>query len=503
MLKNIKIETQIIAWAIFNSILFTLLFAYLFFVYETDVMKPIDAVSFDLALIALAVILFIIMVSTNYLIKSVATPINVLEDTIKKAAKGDMQVRVNIEDHATLSDIGSSINELLDDRDAIWSNYNAVSSSDTKDENEALNDSIITLLETVAQMAHKDLTIRAKVSEDVTGPIADAINLLISEISDVLSQVVEIAEETAEISNMVKSESDRVMVLENNEKNEIEQTIEELKSVSEMINKIHQLTETSNTTAETTVKTTTTAMSTVKDTVSSINLVGETTRETEKRVKRLGERSQEIGVAVNLVNNISERTHVLALNASMQAALAGEAGRGFAIVADEVQRLAEGSREATAEIGMLVNNIQTEIANTVHIINALADQMSNINDLSEKVGEDIQKTELTTTNLAHIIKKIAQQASEQSIMSNQLLERARLIHDGIHDTEQHLKTQTTHTHSLLEKILSMVASISVFTLEKDDGLETDITKPADMEEDMDMIIDMSDVADENMLDLSP
>jgi methyl-accepting chemotaxis protein len=144
------------------------------------------------------------------------------------------------------------------------------------------------------------------------------------------------------------------------ERSDVERAGENLANASKVMTQVAELAAASNRAAEQATSSTVTALGSVNETVKGMEGIRESIAEAEKRIKRLGERSQEITGIVNLINTIAERTHVLALNASMQAAAAGDAGRGFAVVAEEVQRLAESSRQATQQIAQLVNNIQIE-----------------------------------------------------------------------------------------------------------------------------------------------
>jgi methyl-accepting chemotaxis protein len=188
------------------------------------------------------------------------------------------------------------------------------------------------------------------VSEDVTGPVADALNLLSSETAKVLNRVIIGANQVSEVSKQVKIHSDNVINVAREEKREVEKTVTELNIASDVMIDIAKLAASCNEAAEKAIQNTDKAQETVLSTVNGITSIRDIIRETEKRIKRLGERSQEIGSVVTIINGIAERTHILALNASMHAASAGEAGRGFAVVANEVQRLAENAREATSII---------------------------------------------------------------------------------------------------------------------------------------------------------
>ena len=208
------------------------------------------------------------------------------------------------------------------------------------------------------------------------------------------------------------------------------------------------------------------AQETVLDTVQGITAIRDTIRETEKRIKRLGERSQEIGGVVNLINNIAERTHILALNASMHAASAGEAGRGFAVVANEVQRLAENSREATSKIAALVNNIQVETADTVITMNEAIGQVVKGTDLAQQAGNEMRENRETTAELVSLVQRIAADSTNQVKTTQRLRERAQQIQKSTEQTYHNLQEQGEQTEHLVDLSSKLVESVSVFTLPK-------------------------------------
>ncbi|MBL1142314.1 MAG: methyl-accepting chemotaxis protein [Proteobacteria bacterium] len=435
----------------YTCIIVTLYFA----ISNTDKMEVVTEIM-NKGLFSFFFLLVITIVGSIYYVNKLYKPIERLKNTIKKISDGDLDARIGLKSGDEFQDISTSIDTMLNERVSVL--------TDIEDDNEQLNDSVVALLETVAQLAQKNLTIKAKVNEDITGPLADALNLMTSETTAVLNEVTRISGDVAETSNLVKTQSDNVLLLANKEQNEVENAAIELKSAAEAMNRIARLAEQSNAAAEGAIRTTITAMSTVSDTVESINNIRDTIHETEKRIKRLGERSQEIGTAVNLINNISERTHILALNASMHAASAGEAGRGFAVVADEVQRLAENAREATSQIGTLVNNIQIETVNTVNTMNELITQVVGGSQLAEAAGQQMEETQSTTAELVSMVQKIAENATTQAENSNKLRERTDIIRDSVRKTGAHLQDQTNHTDELVEQAMLLVAAVGVFKL---------------------------------------
>jgi len=395
-----------------------------------------------------------LMSVTTY--RAITNPLNQMMETVQQVGQGDYAARTRLSGSDELSELGQAFDQMLDER------VNTL--VETEQENERLNDSIISLLQAVSQLSQRDLTVKVPVTEDMTGPVADALNLLTNETATVLQEVTRISEQVATASDKVKTQSDTVIAVAENERQAVEQSTADLAAASETMKQIAQLAQECNAAAETTIKTTQAALHTVTSTVSGINNTRDTIRETEKRIKRLGERSQEISGVVNLINTIAERTHILALNASMHAASAGEAGRGFAVVADEVQRLAENAREATSQIATLVSNIQIETADTVNAMNAAISQVVDGSRLAEQAGEQMQHTQETTTELVTTVQQIASRSQEQARVSNELVSRAQQIQTSTQQTGQQLQEQTVQTTNLVEYARNLLNSVRVFRL---------------------------------------
>jgi methyl-accepting chemotaxis protein len=393
---------------------------------------------------------------TLYIILSITKPVNHLVDVIQKMAGGDNTARANPETSDELGMLGRQIDRMIDQQELV--------SASIQNENETLNGSIINLLQAVAKLSQKDLTTKIPVSEDVTGLVADALNLFADETAKVLNKVVQLAGDVAQISQKVKNQSDSVIIVATEEKYEVEQSNTELNNASEAMLGVAQLAVSCNEAAEKAIKNTDKAQGTVLDTVQGITAIRDTIRETEKRIKRLGERSQEIGGVVNLINNIAERTHILALNASMHAASAGEAGRGFAVVANEVQRLAENSREATSKIAALVNNIQVETADTVITMNEAIGQVVKGTDLAQQAGSEMRATRETTADLVQLVRRIAADSNAQVLTTQRLQERALQISKSTEETYDQLQEQGLQTEQLVGLSNDLVQSVSVFTL---------------------------------------
>jgi methyl-accepting chemotaxis protein len=383
-------------------------------------------------------------------------PLGHLRQVVHRLAEGDDDARAKLDTKDEVGELGTAFDRMMDER---VTTQNAI-----KRENEQLNASVLGLLQAVAQLSRKDLTVKVPVTEDVTGAVADALNLLTSETGKVLLEVSNISAEVTAASLKVKQQSDNVMAVAQVEREEVAQTADSLAAASASMNQIAELARVCNDAADNAIKTTQRALQTVTSTVGGINSTRDIIRETEKRIKRLGERSQEISGVVNLINTIAERTHILALNASMHAASAGEAGRGFAVVADEVQRLAESARQATAQIATLVNNIQVETADTVNTMNSAITQVVEGSRLAEQAGEQMQNTQASTAELVSLVQKIAATSEEQARVSSGLLDRASEIRKSTEQTSQQLEEQGQYTNNLVEYARSLLSTVRVFKL---------------------------------------
>ncbi len=407
--------------------------------------------------VGLLLIIALIMIAAFLAVsKSITSPLQYFQNSIKKITEGDLTLRLNRTNPDELGDLGRSFDELLDEKAAML--------AAAEDENERLNNSIINLIRALDKIADKDFSVSIPVSEDIIGTVAASLNTLTDETSTILKHVTNVSGQVVVISNKVNNTSDQVIGVAAEERKKIQHAVKALDESSVEMNRIAEEASKANDIAEETIQSAKRAMSTVQDSVTGINAIRETISETEKRIKRLGERSQEISGIVSLINNIAERTHILALNASMHAASAGEAGRGFAVVADEVQRLAENAKQSTEEISLLVNNIRTETFDTVNAMNEVISQVAEGTKLAEQAGVAMGETENTTTSLVSLVKQIANSATQQAESSNTIRDNANSIEQSSLLTEKSLMEQKQSTEQLAEFSQALSESISVFKL---------------------------------------
>ena len=373
-------------------------------------------------------------------------------EAMKSAKAGDFEVRLDVSNSYEIGMLATDVNELLEER------------KQTEDKRKDEYAAILTLLQGVDKFSQRDLTMRLEVKEDITAPLADSLNLMADETAKVLNGVVDIANHVAQSAQQVKTQSDTVIEVASDEQRQVEQTAVQLAEASEAMFAITRLAKECNEFADRAIRATENSQQSVLNTIQGITGIRSTIRETEKRIKRLGERSQDISGIVSLINSIAERTHILALNASIYAASAGETGRGFVVIADEIQRLAENSREATSKISTLVNNIQAETADTVTTMNEAISQVVRGTQLAEQAGTTMQETRANTGDLVDKVQQIAENSSKQSKITDELRVRSELIKESTEKTNTELRDQSEQTDLLVQYADDLLQAVGVFTL---------------------------------------
>jgi twitching motility protein PilJ len=289
-----------------------------------------------------------------------------------------------------------------------------VRAQDSEHENKRNQEAILRLLNEMGNLADGDLTVQASVTEDVTGAIADSINFTIEElrtlvrgINSATDQVTKATQETQAISNRLYEASQR-------QNREIQQASASVLTMAESINEVAHNAAQSARVAEAQLAAAATGGSAVQNQIAGMNDIRSQIQETSKRIKRLGESSLEIGEIVELISDITEQTNVLALNAAIQAASAGEAGRGFTVVAEEVQRLAERSGEATKQIEAIVKTIQADTQDAVAAMEKSTVGVVEGAKLSDAAGQALAEIQRISHELAELIGRISTQTQRQS-----------------------------------------------------------------------------------------
>jgi len=405
--------------------------------------------------VALAVLVAVGALMTLFLRRFIQ-PITQLHGAVTAVAAGNMAARSQLSQPDEIGELGRAFDQLLDERIS--------SLNQAAQENEALNNSVIGLLQTVFRLSEKDLTARAEVSEDVIGTLASSINQLTDETAHTLAEVRGIAGQVRQAAESVNSQAQQVSQTNQAEHQSLERMAGSLHQATDQLREVAKLSENSSRVAEQASGATETALRSVAATVRGMDQLREAISEAEKRFKRLGERSQEISSVVTLIGTIAERTHMLAINAAMQAATAGEAGKGFTVVAEEVQRLSESSRQATQQIGQLVSNIQVETNESVYGMNRLISQVVSQSEQAQQAGEQMSQTRATTAQLVQLVQQIAAFSEQQSQLSQELQVAVQRLDQGSAATQQAIAQQTSDTTALADSARQLTAAVGQFRL---------------------------------------
>ena len=294
-------------------------------------------------------------------------------------------------------------------------------------ERNSTQQAILRLMNEMGDLADGDLTVRATVTEDITGAIADSVNYTIEELSVLVRRINDASLRVTTATESAQRTSDELLSATERQAQELRLAGETAQSMASSMSAASEDALQSAQVARRSLEAAQKGASAVEDTIKGMNDIREKIQETSKRIKRLGESSQEIGEIVELISDITEQTNVLALNAAIQAASAGEAGRGFSVVAEEVQRLAERSAEATKQIGAIVKTIQTDTGDAVAAMeNATRDVVDGAR-LSETAGHELAEIERVSAETAKLIERISASTEVQAKAATQVAEKMKNI----------------------------------------------------------------------------
>ncbi|MDZ7748055.1 MAG: methyl-accepting chemotaxis protein [Halofilum sp. (in: g-proteobacteria)] len=318
---------------------------------------------------------------------------------------------------------------------------------------------ILRLLDELSTLADGDLSTHATVTEDITGAIADSVNSAIDALRSLVTTINATAEDVARAADRTQSTAIRLAEASNHQAREIAAANEQ---ITEMASSMERVSENARGSAEVAMKSVTIASNgaeTVRRSISGMDSIREQIQETSKRIKRLGESSQEIGDIIGVINDIAEQTNILALNAAIQASTAGEAGRGFAVVADEVQRLAERASDATKRVEALIKTIQNDTNEAVQSMEQSTAGVVSGAKLAEEAGGALGEIESVSKQIAELIQQISQEADQQASTAVEISETMNVIQgitiqtsDGTSETATSIGELTALSQELRESV---------------------------------------------------
>ena len=323
---------------------------------------------------------------------------------------------------------------------------------------------IMRLLDEMGDLADGDLTAHATVTEDITGAIADSINYTIDALRSLVTQI---NDTTVQVSSAAHETQATAMHLAEASDQQAAQITIASTAVNHMASSIEEVSSNANDLANEAGKSVVIAnkgSTVVQDTIIGMDTIREQIQETSKRIKRLGESSQEIGDIVEIINDISEQTNILALNAAIQAAMAGDAGRGFAVVADEVQRLAERSGNATKQIEALVKTIQADTSEAVISMERSTSEVVHGAQLAQNAGGALEEIEQVSDSLAKLIQAISDTTRQQSVAAVSISDSMNVVQEITTQTSAGTNETAASIGNLAALANDLRQSVAGFTL---------------------------------------
>ncbi|MFN3544252.1 MAG: methyl-accepting chemotaxis protein [Thiobacillus sp.] len=334
----------------------------------------------------------------------------------------------------------------------------------SEEENRRNQEAILRLMDELGELAEGNLTINASVTEDITGAVADSINYTVEELRTLVRGINNATEQMDKAANEAGQVSESLQEAARRQTREIEETSAAVVDLAQSVQQVSNNAAESARVAEQSLAAAEKGQQAVANAIASMNTLREQIQETSKRIKRLGESSQEIGEIVELISDITEQTNVLALNAAIQAASAGEAGRGFSVVAEEVQRLAERSADATKQIAAIVKTIQSDTQDTVAAMEISTQGVVEGAKLSDAAGQTLAEIGNVSKTLASLIADISAATQMQAESTSKVAETMQDIKAISAQTSEGTQKTAESIGGLKELAQELKNSVSGFKL---------------------------------------
>ncbi|MGA0098134.1 MAG: methyl-accepting chemotaxis protein [Steroidobacteraceae bacterium] len=322
-------------------------------------------------------------------------------------------------------------------------------------QNQKNQEAILRLLDEMSSLADGDLTVQATVTNDITAAIADAVNYAIEALRDLVTTINETAVQLDSAARQTQAAADHLAKASIAQSRQVAEATEAVTGMAGSIEQVSTNAERCSQVARHAVEISHKGGDAVRRTIDGMNAIRENIQDTSKRIKRLGESSQEIGNIVELINDIAEQTNILALNASIQASMAGEAGRGFAVVADEVQRLAERAGHATRQIEVLVRTIQGDTNEAVVSMERTTTDVVGGALLAENAGAALGEIEAVSNQIAELVQGISGSARQQAAASGQISRTMQVLRE----ISQQTADNTHATSGAIGRLASLSAQL--------------------------------------------
>jgi twitching motility protein PilJ len=328
--------------------------------------------------------------------------------------------------------------------------------------NDANQAAILRLMNELQTVAEGDLTQQATVTEDITGAIADSVNYTVEELRSLVTQVQSTAVRVTDTTQQVEDTSTELLAASTEQLREIRDTGDSVLRMAGRINDVSAQARETVGVARQSLQAAETGLQAVQNAIGGMNTIRDQIQDTSKRIKRLGESSQEIGEITELISDITEQTNVLALNAAIQAASAGDAGRGFSVVAEEVQRLAERSADATRQIAAIVRTIQTDTQDAVGAMERSTQGVVEGARLSDAAGTALNDIDRVTRELSDLVARISEEAAREAASANVMASNIQHIFAVTEQTSEGTRATSSMVRELSRTAEELKASVTRF-----------------------------------------
>ncbi|MDX2418720.1 MAG: methyl-accepting chemotaxis protein [Xanthomonadales bacterium] len=334
--------------------------------------------------------------------------------------------------------------------------------------NKLHQEAILRLLDEMSSLADGDLTVQATVSEDITGAIADAVNFAIEQLRELVKGIEFTAQEVAGSAMTTRTSTSELAKASAEQAEQVGEATKTVQKMAESFDTMARRSSESSEVAHKSVEIAHTGGKKVRETIDGMDTIREQIQGTSKRIKRLGESSQEIGDIVELINGFAEQTNVLALNAAIQAASAGGAGKGFAVVADEVQQLAESATQSTRRIESLVQTIQADTFEAVVSMESTISEVVSGAQLAEDAGTALEHIERVSNDLSKLIANISEEAHQQSANATDISALMISVQELSIQASEGSALAARSVEELAELVMQLSESVTDFKLPDDD-----------------------------------
>jgi methyl-accepting chemotaxis protein len=405
-------------------------------------------------IVALLVVSVLSLMMTNYTVSSVKDLMRVAE----AIGRGDLSTRSTVTTADEFGQLGSTLNQMIERLQGL------VQSETDRDK---MQGQVIGLLSVVSTAAEGDLTAMAEVTADALGSVADAFNLMITGLSSLITQASDVAVEVQRSTSEILRSSERM-------RTGASQQASQIRNASEAVNAMsvttQRMAENADAATQTSVKATQAAVkggAAVTETIKGMQRIRATVQSTGKKIKGLGERSLEIGAIIEVINEIATQTNLLALNAAIEAARAGEQGRGFAVVADEVRKLAERAARSTKDITGLIKGIQVETSEAVTVMEEGTREVEEGTKLADQAGAALREIEQIVKQTASLMTDITRAAGDQVKSTESVVHTMGSISRLTQETTQGVQETVTTISKLADLTKRLTDAIGRFKVTKE------------------------------------